>query len=376
MKIYYWCPFLTNIATINSVIRSAKSLAKLSKSKKSNKVSILNSCGEWDFQKKNINNIDIQKLHPFSFYKFLPKEGLIQSRFSFLIIFIVNLFPLIFRIKKDKPKFLIVHLLTILPIILSPLLSKNTKIILRISGLPKLTFIRKTIWKIFSRYIYKITAPTKTTYELLKSSKIFKNEKISLLRDPVIDYEEILKNKNLQISQKFQKKSYALSIGRLTKQKNFSFLVKMFSKYKKDINVDCLLIIGEGEEKIKLQKIIKKYRSENSIHLLGFKKNVYNYINKCKYLISTAEYEDPGFALLEAAFLKKKIITSLVENGPLEMKKNGNFCYFFNFNNEKSFLNAIKNSKVKNIKKIKDAHEYSKQFLITLHCKKLKKILN
>jgi glycosyltransferase involved in cell wall biosynthesis len=376
MKIYYWCPFLTNIATINSVIRSAKSLAKLSKSKKSNKVSILNSCGEWDFQKKNINNIDIKKLHPFSFYKFLPKEGLIQSRFSFLIIFIVNLFPLIFRIKKDKPKFLIVHLLTILPIILSPLLSKNTKIILRISGLPKLTFIRKTIWKIFSRYIYKITAPTKTTYELLKSSKIFKNKKISLLRDPAIDYEEILKNKNLQISNKFQKKSYALSIGRLTKQKNFSFLVKMFSKYKKDINVDCLLIIGEGEEKIKLQKIIKKYRSENSIHLLGFKKNVYNYINKCKYLISTAEYEDPGFALLEAAFLKKKIITSLVENGPLEMKKNGNFCYFFNFNNEKSFVNAIKNSKVKNIKKIKDAHEYSKQFLITLHCKKLKKILN
>ena len=376
MKIYYWCPFLTNIATINSVIRSAKSLAKLSKSKKSNKVSILNSCGEWDFHKKNINNIDIKKLHPFSFYKFLPKEGLIQSRFSFLIIFIVNLFPLIFRIKKDKPKFLIVHLLTILPIILSPLLSKNTKIILRISGLPKLTFIRKTIWKIFSRYIYKITAPTKTTYELLKSSKIFKNKKISLLRDPAIDYEEILKNKNLQISNKFQKKSYALSIGRLTKQKNFSFLVKMFSKYKKDINVDCLLIIGEGEEKIKLQKIIKKYRSENSIHLLGFKKNVYNYINKCKYLISTAEYEDPGFALLEAAFLKKKIITSLVENGPLEMKKNGNFCYFFNFNNEKSFVNAIKNSKVKNIKKIKDAHEYSKQFLITLHCKKLKKILN
>ena len=149
MKIYYWCPFLTNIATINSVIRSAKSLAKLSKSKKSNKVSILNSCGEWDFHKKNINNIDIKKLHPFSFYKFLPKEGLIQSRFSFLIIFIVSFFPLIFKIKKDKQKFLIVHLLTILPIILSPLLSKNTKIILRISGLPKLTFLRKTNWKIF-----------------------------------------------------------------------------------------------------------------------------------------------------------------------------------------------------------------------------------
>ena len=72
------------------------------------------------------------------------------------------------------------------------------------------------------------------------------------------------------------------------------------------MNADCLLIIGEGEERIKLQKIIKKYESENSIYLLGFKKNVYNYINKCKLLISTAEYEDPGFTLIEAAFLKKK----------------------------------------------------------------------
>ena len=53
MKIYYWCPFLTNIATIKSVLRSAKSVSKYDKSKNSNEISILNSSGEWDFQKKN-----------------------------------------------------------------------------------------------------------------------------------------------------------------------------------------------------------------------------------------------------------------------------------------------------------------------------------
>ena len=55
-----------------------------------------------------------------------------------------------------------------------------------------------------------------------------------------------------------------------------------------------------------------------------------------------AEYEDPGFSLLEAAYLKKKIITSLVDNGPRDMKINGDLCYFFSFNNEKSFLKAVK----------------------------------
>ena len=125
------------------------------------------------FSKKNSSKIKIKDLYPFSFHKFLPKEGFIQSRISFLIILFINFFPLIFKIQKEKPKYLIVHLLTILPIILSPLISKNTKIILRISGLPKLTIIRIFIWKLFSKYIYRVTAPTQKTLEMLKKSKIF-----------------------------------------------------------------------------------------------------------------------------------------------------------------------------------------------------------
>ncbi len=376
MKIYYWCPFLTNIATINSVIRSAKSISINNNIKNTNTISILNSSGEWDFLKKNSLNIKIEKLYPFSFHKYLPKEGLVQSRFSFLVIFILNFFPLIHKIKKEKPKYLIVHLLTFLPIILSPLLSKNTKIILRISGFPELTFFRKLIWKLFANNIYKITTPTKKTYSLIRNSKIFKKEKIFLLRDPAIDKNDILKKKNILIPKKYLRKKFVLSIGRLTNQKNFSFLIKMFAKYKKIMDVNYLLIIGEGEERAKLEKMINNLNCQHSVFLLGFKKNVYNYINKCEAYISTAEYEDPGFTLLEAAFLKKKIISSLVKNGPLEMKQKGNLCYFFSFNNEKSFLNAIKKSKYKNLNKLNTAQKYSKQFSIYSHYKKLEKILN
>ena len=52
MKIYYWCPFLTNIATIKSVLRSAKSILKNNKIRNIYEVTVLNSSGEWDFQKK------------------------------------------------------------------------------------------------------------------------------------------------------------------------------------------------------------------------------------------------------------------------------------------------------------------------------------
>ena len=51
-------------------------------------------------------------------------------------------------------------------------------------------------------------------------------------------------------------------------------------------------------------------------------------VDNCEAVISVAKYEDPGFVLIEAAYLKKKIITSLVKNGPLEMKKMEIFVIF------------------------------------------------
>ena len=48
---------------------------------------------------------------------------------------------------------------------------------------------------------------------------------------------------------------YLLAIGRLTRQKNFSFLSKNFKKIKKKYPELNLLISGDGEDKSYLQKI-------------------------------------------------------------------------------------------------------------------------
>ena len=65
----------------------------------------------------------------------------------------------------------------------------------------------------------------------------------------------------------------------------------------------------------------------------------------------------------------------MVDNGPRDMKKNGNLCYFFNLNDEKSFLKKLKNSKNKNLKKIKNARKYADKFSILSHTTNLRKIL-
>ncbi len=374
MQIYYWCPYLTNIATINAVKRSAISVKKYSK--KNPEVSIINSSGEWLFFKNNDFGIKIQStLKDINLYKYLPKEGFVFSRLSFLIIFILNFFPLIFKIKKNKPNFLIIHLLTFLPIVLSPILSKKTKIILRISGYPELTLFRKLLWKFFSKYLYIVTTPTKLTRDYLIKNKIFDKEKIKILKDPIIVVKEINKKKKLT-SSLITKEDYYVSVGRLTNQKNHIFLIDTFAKNIKEFKIKKLYIIGSGENFNILRNKINFYKMENNIFLMGFQKNVYNIINNSFGLISVASYEDPGFTLIESAFLKKKVISSLVKNGPLEMKEFGNTGYFFEYNNEIDFVKKIiESEKANNAELIKNAFKFSKEYSLFEHYKNLNKIL-
>ena len=57
--------------------------------------------------------------------------------------------------------------------------------------------------------------------DYIKKSKIFDENKIIVLHDPIINNSLIFKKKNdPNINSKSFKKDYFLSIGRLTKQKN------------------------------------------------------------------------------------------------------------------------------------------------------------
>ena len=124
------------------------------------------------------------------------------------------------------------HLITSLPILISNLVKTNTKFVLRISGLPKYNLLRKFFWKNFSKNIYKITCPTEATIKDISLKNLFDNEKLVLLRDPIIKINEISRKKKDNISEKFNKGDFnILLIGRLTKQKNFNLIINSFHQF-------------------------------------------------------------------------------------------------------------------------------------------------
>ena len=273
-KIFYWSPHLSNVATIKNVINSAKSLNKYNKN--SLNVSIIDVVGEWSKHKKKFGSLKINHIEMpgFKLVKFLPIEGFFKSRLVFFLIFFLKYKSLKKIIKNEKPDYFIIHLISFLPLSLLIFSKFETKFILRISGLPKLTLVRKLFWKIISKKIYMVTCPSVKTKQDLLTTGIFPEKNLKVLYDPIIEVKKI--NKYLKKKEKtgLINKKYLLNIGRLTKQKNQILLIKAFSQIlleHKDLN---LIIVGEGEERSNLENYIKLNNLVNNVFLIGHVENI------------------------------------------------------------------------------------------------------
>ena len=382
MKIFYWSPFISKVATVSSVIRSAESILKYSKKKNNINVAIIDAIGEWKNYRKIINpKIEIINLSKKDFSKFLPKEGFFKSRLSYALIFALTFFKLLNLINKEKPDYIIAHLLTSLPIFLTLIIKNKTKVIIRISGLPKLNLVRYIFWKLFSKKIYRVTCPTTLTYEYLKKINIFDQNKLFVLRDPVIQLHEFLKKKNEKIEDlKIEKNNLIISIGRLTRQKNLILLIRAFKKILIKYPNYHLLLLGEGEQKKLLTEETKKLKIQERISFLGYQKNVYKYLLNSDCFILTSLWEDPGFVILEAALSNTLIISSNCPNGPNEILSNGQNGFLFQNNNLSDLLNKFdefKNSTEDELNKKKlFAKKQIKIFTQFAHFKSLRNIIN
>jgi len=344
MKVFYWSPFTSKVATITAVINSADSLQKFS----NNKISsyIINVFGEWNDYLEDINNKNIKLIYlsKFNFRKFLFCTGFIRSRLSYLFIYFYYFFLLLKILKKEEPNFLVIHLITSLPLTLLAMFNFKTKFVLRISGYPKLNVIRRVFWKLLSKKIYKITFPTKETYELFIQHKIFDINKMFVVYDPILDINIINRKKSLFIKDSIIKNTeYVLSVGRFTKQKNFEFLIKSFSKISIKYPSLKLLIIGQGELKEKYEELSKGLSLNQRVIILDYQENVYQFMSRSVCFIMTSLWEDPGFVMIESAANDTVIISSDCRSGPKEFIDNNRGGYLFRSNDEKNFIDIFNN---------------------------------
>ena len=108
--------------------------------------------------------------------------------------------------------------------------------------------------------IFKVTCPTEDLKSDLLEKNIFIDDKIVYLPDPVINIKEFIKKKfeKKTLSIVDSSKGFFIAVGRLTKQKNFLYLIDEFKKFLNIYPNEKLLIFGDGELK-------KKFRTKSRV---------------------------------------------------------------------------------------------------------------
>ena len=246
--------------------------------------------------------------------------------------FIVNFIKAFFYILKNEKHIIFTqyHPGKLLSFFI-PLMSSRTNFIYRETNLPQdIIKISKKNIKILDRFFYRygiknyniiIVQSVDMRDKLLNLvPNIF--EKIVLINNP-LDCKNIDKKLNERRNDlnSLDKKLKLISVGRLNIQKGYDVLIKSLSKLK---GIDYeLKILGIGEEKEKLENLIKENGLEESIKLVGFKKNPYVYMKNSDFFISSSRFEGFPNVVLEANYCGIPVIANNYKGGINEIIENG-----------------------------------------------------
>lgn len=168
------------------------------------------------------------------------------------------------------------------------------------------------------------------------------------ITDPVMVKKMSLEETDLRMDTKDLK---ILTVGRLAKPKAIELAIESCYLLKdKGIKLKWY-VIGEGSERMRLERKINQHNLSDTFILLGYKENPYPYIKNCDIYVQTSLFEGLGLTVIEAALLQKPIVTTNfpTASGIITHKKTGLICEMDANSITESILYYINNPDFKNI---------------------------
>ncbi|MGD9625486.1 MAG: glycosyltransferase [Arcobacter sp.] len=137
-----------------------------------------------------------------------------------------------------------------------------------------------------------------------EETRIYTNAKRNITILNGIPFKEVreFENKN---------KFTIVGVGRLAQVKGFHTLINALSKVNFDFKLN---IVGEGEQKEELLNLIKSLKLENKIELVGFVRNVQDYIYNSDLQIISSSEEGLSLALIEGIFYARVLVATDIAN--------------------------------------------------------------
>ena len=162
-------------------------------------------------------------------------------------------------------------------------------------------------------------------------------------------------------------KKRLISVGRLSPEKGYMDLLKMYAILHHDYPEWCLDIVGDGEEKEKMSKFIKEHKLEESVTLHGFRNKDYidKLLHESSIYLMTSLTESFGIVLIEAMSHGVPCIAFNSAEGAKELIYSGRNGYLIKNRSYSAFLKKVKdliNSKEQRKKIGKVSREGVKQY--------------
>lgn len=184
-------------------------------------------------------------------------------------------------------------------------------------------FIKLWSMKFFSNYADHVIAVSKSMeYDIVKNFNV-KQEKAETIYNGY-QLENICKLSQEQLSEKeavwFEKdKRTIVTVGRLDAQKGQEHLIRAFAYVKKQIPELQLLILGEGELREKLAKLVCALDLEDSVVFCGFLKNPYKIVKRSYIFVLSSLFEGFPNTLAESLCLGVPVISTDCDSGAREI---------------------------------------------------------
>ncbi|EOU1112599.1 glycosyltransferase [Clostridium perfringens] len=162
--------------------------------------------------------------------------------------------------------------------------------------------MQANVLKVFDKIVV-ISEVTKNTLKnlfgitknVVKISNSVDGEKIKFLSEKTV---------------KIPEKTLFTTLGRLDYNKNQILLLKAVREVKKYYDDFIIYILGDGDERLKLERYINDNKLNENVRILGFVENPYPYIKNSVATILTSLSEGFSLALVESVMLNTPIIST------------------------------------------------------------------
>ncbi len=131
-----------------------------------------------------------------------------------------------------------------------------------------------------------------------------------------------------------------LGVGRLVSQKDFPTLIQAFARVRPGYP-SRLMILGEGEDRPKLEAMVRELGLENAVALPGFVENPYAYMAHAGVFALSSVFEGFGNVVAEALATGTPVVSTNCPSGPAEILANGKYGHLVPVGDADSFADAI-----------------------------------